>query len=163
MNPRGTVFDAKRLIGRRFDDEEVKKDMKTWPFKVVDKDGAPSVEVEYLGETRQFTPAEISAMVLSKLKDTAEAKVSPDHQLFLSLIPAHIDSLHRSARPSRRLSLPSQLTSTTLSVYPPRMPVPLPVLMFSESSTSPPLPPLLTVSTLPTTRTRRSEPFSFSI
>ena len=50
--------------------------MKTWPFEVIDKDGAPAIQVEYLGESRQFTPAEISAMVLSKLKETAEAKVS---------------------------------------------------------------------------------------
>lgn len=81
MNPKNTVFDAKRLIGRRFDDADVKKDMKVWPFEVIDKDGAPAIQVEYLGETRQFTPAEISAMVLSKLKETAEAKVS--------LIPLH--------------------------------------------------------------------------
>lgn len=76
MNPINTVFDAKRLIGRRFEDDEVKKDMKSWPFEVVDKDGAPVISVDYLGEKRQFTPAEISAMVLSKLKETAEAKVS---------------------------------------------------------------------------------------
>jgi L1 cell adhesion molecule like protein len=95
MNPRGTVFDAKRLIGRRFDDEEVKKDMKTWPFKVVDKDGAPSVEVEYLGETRQFTPAEISAMVLSKLKDTAEAKIGKTVKKAVITVPAYFNDSQR--------------------------------------------------------------------
>merc|ERR1712227_816622 len=62
MNPTQTVFDAKRLIGRRFDDQEVKKDMAHWPFSVVDKDGSPYIEVSYLGEKKQFSPAEISAM-----------------------------------------------------------------------------------------------------
>lgn len=60
MNPRNTVFDAKRLIGRRFDDPDVKKDMKHWPFAVIDRDGAPVIEVEYQGERKQFTPQEIS-------------------------------------------------------------------------------------------------------
>ncbi|ORY75038.1 putative SSB2-heat shock protein of HSP70 family, cytosolic [Leucosporidium creatinivorum] len=75
MNPRQTVFDAKRLIGRRFDDADVKKDMAHWPFKVIDKEGSPFIEVEYLNETKTFSPAEISAMVLSKLRETAEAKL----------------------------------------------------------------------------------------
>jgi heat shock protein 1/8 len=75
MNPRNTVFDAKRLIGRRFDDPDVKKDMKHWPFAVVDKDGSPYVEVEYLGEKKVFSPQEISAMVLTKMKDISEAKL----------------------------------------------------------------------------------------
>ena len=48
MNPRQTVFDAKRLIGRRFDDSDVKKDMVHWPFKVVDKDGSPFIEVRHI-------------------------------------------------------------------------------------------------------------------
>ncbi|KAK4687333.1 hypothetical protein P7C73_g2783, partial [Tremellales sp. Uapishka_1] len=75
MNPRNTVFDAKRLIGRRFDDPDVKKDMKHWPFAVIDKDGSPFVEVEYLGEKKSFSPQEISAMVLTKMKEISEAKL----------------------------------------------------------------------------------------
>ncbi|CEH17682.1 heat shock protein 70 [Ceraceosorus bombacis] len=62
MNPRHTVFDAKRLIGRRFDDPDVKKDMVHWPFTVVDKDGSPFIEVEYQNEKKQFSPQEISSM-----------------------------------------------------------------------------------------------------
>ena len=69
MNPRQTVFDAKRLIGRRFDDPDVKKDMQSWPFTVVDKDGSPVIEVEYLGDKKQFAPQEISSMVLLKNQD----------------------------------------------------------------------------------------------
>jgi L1 cell adhesion molecule like protein len=55
------------LIGRRFDDETVKKDIESWPFRVVDQGGSPMVEVEYLGETKTFSPQEISAMVLVKV------------------------------------------------------------------------------------------------
>jgi heat shock protein 1/8 len=73
MNPTNTVFDAKRLIGRRFQDQEVQSDMKHWPFKVIDKGTKPFVQVEYKGETKEFTPEEISAMILVKMKETAEA------------------------------------------------------------------------------------------
>jgi L1 cell adhesion molecule like protein len=55
------------LIGRRFDDPTVTKDIQSWPFKVVDSDGNPKIEVEYLGETKQFSPQEISSMVLIKV------------------------------------------------------------------------------------------------
>ncbi len=57
---------VRRLIGRRFDDETVKKDIESWPFKVIDREGNPFVQVEYLGETKTFSPQEISAMVLTK-------------------------------------------------------------------------------------------------
>ncbi len=64
-----TVFAPRRLIGRRFDDPTVKKDMETWPFKVVDDDGSPKVQVQYLGSTHTFSPQEISAMVLTKVRN----------------------------------------------------------------------------------------------
>jgi heat shock protein 1/8 len=57
----------RRLIGRRFDDDTVKKDIETWPFKVTDQGGSPMVQVEYLGETKTFSPQEVSAMVLNKV------------------------------------------------------------------------------------------------
>ena len=59
----------RRLIGRRFNDETVKKDVESWPFKVVDRDGNPVVQVQYLGETKTFSPQEISAMVLGKVSN----------------------------------------------------------------------------------------------
>ena len=55
------------MIGRRFDDPTVKKDCESWPFKVIDQDGSPMVEVEYLGENKTFSPQEISSMVLTKV------------------------------------------------------------------------------------------------
>jgi len=72
MNPTNTVFDAKRLIGRKFDDATVQSDMKLWPFKVVNVSTKPKLEVEYKGEKKQFFPEEISSMVLTKMKETAE-------------------------------------------------------------------------------------------
>ncbi|PAV79218.1 hypothetical protein WR25_06924 isoform D [Diploscapter pachys] len=74
MNPHNTVFGTKRLIGRKFDDAVVQSDMKHWPFKVVNTEGnKPKMQVEYKGETKTFTPEEISAMILLKMKETAEA------------------------------------------------------------------------------------------
>ena len=73
MNPNNTVFDAKRLIGRRFDDSSVQSDMKFWPFKVINENGKPKIQVEYKGEVKTFYPEEISSMVLLKMKETAEA------------------------------------------------------------------------------------------
>lgn len=73
MNPSNTVFDAKRLIGRRFNDPSVQSDMKHWPFEVTDDNGKPKIKVEYKGEEKTFYPEEISSMVLTKMKETAEA------------------------------------------------------------------------------------------
>lgn len=75
MNPHNTVFDAKRLIGRKFADSEVQADMKHFPFKVIDQASKPAIEVEFKGETKVFTPEEISAMVLTKMRETAEAYI----------------------------------------------------------------------------------------
>ena len=73
MNPDNTVFDAKRLIGRRFDDATVQADMKLWPFRVINDGGKPKIRVEYKSESKSFFPEEISSMVLVKMKEIAEA------------------------------------------------------------------------------------------
>lgn len=73
MNPGNTVFDAKRLIGRKFEDSSVQSDMKLWPFGVVKEDGKPKIKVDYKCEEKSFNPEEISSMVLVKMKETAEA------------------------------------------------------------------------------------------
>ena len=72
-NPENTVFDAKRLIGRTFDDPNVQHDMKFWPFKVVNRSNKPHVAINIKGEEKLFAPEEISAMVLVKMKEIAEA------------------------------------------------------------------------------------------
>lgn len=98
MNPTNTVFDAKRLIGRKFSDEGVKQDMKFWPFKVVQKEGdKPFVEVDYLGETKQFAPEEISAMVLAKMKETAEIFLGHPVTEAVVTVPAYFGDSQRQA------------------------------------------------------------------
>ena len=97
LNPRNTVFDAKRLIGRRFDDESVQKDIKSWPFKVIDNNGNPLVEVEYLNETKTFSPQEISSMVLTKMKEIAEAKIGKKVEKAVVTVPAYFNDSQRQA------------------------------------------------------------------
>jgi L1 cell adhesion molecule like protein len=88
-NPRNTVFDAKRLIGRRYDDANVQADKKHWPFIVKDgKNGKPTIEVEYKGEQKDFLPEEISAMVLQKMKLTAESFLGKDVKDAVITVPA---------------------------------------------------------------------------
>ncbi len=97
MNPTNTIFDVKRLIGRRFDDDTVKKDVESWPFKVVEKDGNPLVQVEYLGETKTFSPQEISAMVLGKMKEVAEIKLGKKVEKAVVTVPAYFNDNQRQA------------------------------------------------------------------
>ncbi|KAK8205572.1 Heat shock protein ssb1 [Zalaria obscura] len=97
MNPVNTVFDVKRLIGRRFDDPTVKKDVESWPFKVVDQGGNPFVQVEYLNETKVFSPQEISAMVLGKMKEVAETKLGKKVEKAVITVPAYFNDNQRQA------------------------------------------------------------------
>ena len=98
MNPFNTVFDAKRLIGRKFTDQVVQSDMKHWPFKVVQKDGdKPYIEVEYLGERKTFSPEEISSMVLQKMKSIAEAYLGQSVDSAVITVPAYFNDSQRQA------------------------------------------------------------------
>jgi len=97
MNPTNTVFDAKRLIGRRFNDNEVQSDMKHWPFKVIEKSGKPYIQVEFKGETKDFTAEEISSMVLTKMKDTAEAYLGGQVKDAVITVPAYFNDSQRQA------------------------------------------------------------------
>lgn len=98
MNPHNTVFDAKRLIGRNFSDPTVQADMKHWPFKVIQKPGdKPYVQVEYKGETKEFSPEEISSMVLIKMKETAEAYLGHPINSAVITVPAYFNDSQRQA------------------------------------------------------------------
>jgi L1 cell adhesion molecule like protein len=97
-NPTNTVFDAKRLIGRSFNDPIVQRDMKTWPFTVVD-DGQnrPQVEVEIKGETKRMYAEELSAIVLGKLKAMAEAYLGQEVKDAVVTVPAYFNDAQRQA------------------------------------------------------------------
>jgi len=97
INPTNTIFDAKRLIGRKTEDPTVQADMKHWPFEVVDFGGKPKLQVEYQNETKQFTPEEISAMVLTKMKETAEAYLGVDVKDAVVTVPAYFNDSQRQA------------------------------------------------------------------
>ncbi|XP_043940276.1 heat shock cognate 71 kDa protein-like [Protopterus annectens] len=97
LNPSNTVFDAKRLIGRKFDDPMIQADMKHWPFKVICDGGKPKVQVEYKGETKSFNPEEISSMVLIKMKETAEAYLGHTVTNAVVTVPAYFNDSQRQA------------------------------------------------------------------
>lgn len=98
VNPENTVFDVKRMIGRKFTDKTVQADMKLWPYKVVNKDGRPFVEVEVKeGERKQFSPEEISAMVLTKMRSIAEAYLGKEIANAVVTVPAYFNDAQRQA------------------------------------------------------------------
>ncbi len=97
MNPQNTVFDAKRLIGRRFNDTTVQQDMKHWPFTVVNDDQKPKIRVEFKGETKTFFPEEISSMVLVKMKEIAEAYLGKKVTDAVITVPAYFNDSQRQA------------------------------------------------------------------
>ena len=98
QNPKNTVFDAKRLIGRKIDDSVVKADMVHWPFQVTaGKGDKTQITVEYKGEQKTFLPEEISAMVLTKMKQTAEAYLGSEVKDAVITVPAYFNDSQRQA------------------------------------------------------------------
>lgn len=97
VNPTNTVFDAKRLIGRKFDDNTVQSDKKLWPFKVINDDSKPKIEVEYKSENKTFAPEEISSMVLLKMRETAEAYLGRKVTDAVVTVPAYFNDSQRQA------------------------------------------------------------------
>ena len=97
-NPKNTVFDAKRLIGRKFTEKSVQDDMRHWPFKVEAGPGEkPLITVEYKGENKKFHPEEISSMVLIKMKEVAEAYLSKTIKNAVITVPAYFNDSQRQA------------------------------------------------------------------
>jgi len=98
LNPQNTVFDAKRLIGRKFSDPSVQSDILHWPFKVVSGPGEkPMIVVSYKNEEKQFSPEEISSMVLVKMKEVAEAFLGRTVKNAVVTVPAYFNDSQRQA------------------------------------------------------------------
>ena len=97
INPENTVFDIKRLVGRGFNDLTVQHDMKLLPYKIINKDGRPYVEVSVKGEKKVFSPEEISAMILIKMKETAEAYLGKPVKNAVVTVPAYFNDAQRQA------------------------------------------------------------------
>jgi len=97
MNPKNTVFDAKRLIGRKFNDEHVQRDAKHFAFQLVDRQGKPNIKVEYQGQDKELTAEEISSMVLGKMKETAEAYLGQKVTDAVVTVPAYFNDSQRQA------------------------------------------------------------------
>jgi len=97
INPENTVFDVKRLIGRKFGDKSVQADKKLFPFKIVAKGDKPYVEVKLDGKDRQFAPEEVSAMVLVKMKEIAESFLGKEIQHAVVTVPAYFNDAQRQA------------------------------------------------------------------
>ncbi|RYP16915.1 hypothetical protein DL765_004839 [Monosporascus sp. GIB2] len=96
-NPTNTIFDVKRFIGRKFADKEVQNDIKHFPYKVVEKDGKPVIQVDVKGKPKQFTPEEISAVILGKMKEVAEAYLGKKVTHAVVTVPAYFNDNQRQA------------------------------------------------------------------
>ena len=97
MNPNNTIFDAKRLIGRKYEDPAIQKDMKHWPFHVKNDGDKPKFQVEHKCELKTFTPEEISSMILIKMKETAEAHLGQKVTDAVITVPAYFNDSQRQA------------------------------------------------------------------
>jgi endoplasmic reticulum chaperone BiP len=97
LNPENTVFDVKRLIGRKFDSKEVQRDMKLLPYAIIDEGNKPMIELTVRDEKKLFSPEEISAMILTKMKETAEAFLGHEVKYAVVTCPAYFNEAQRLA------------------------------------------------------------------
>ena len=97
-NPTNTIYDAKRLIGRDYNDPHVQADMKLWPFKVVaDSNNKPLIEVQFMGESKKLSAEEVGSMVLTKMKQIAESFLGHPVKKAVITVPAYFDNAQRQA------------------------------------------------------------------
>ena len=97
MNPENTVYDAKRLIGRKFDDPTVQADIKSFPFTILEKGDKPIIKVQYKNEEKTFQPEEISSMILTKMKEVAESYIGEKVDAAVITVPAYFNDSQRQA------------------------------------------------------------------
>jgi len=97
VNPSNTVYDATRLIGRTYKDDTVQHDKKLFPYNIIDNGGKPYIEVEVKGEKKSYSPEEISAMILTKMKETAEAFLGKKVKNAVVTVPAYFNDAQRQA------------------------------------------------------------------
>jgi len=97
INPSQTLFDVKRLIGRKYDEKSVQSDKKLLPFDIVNKGGKPMISVKVKGETKQLMPEEVSSMVLTKMKETAENYLGKEVKHAVITVPAYFNDAQRQA------------------------------------------------------------------
>jgi|TARA_B110000971_G_C20030646_1_gene511262 heat shock protein 1/8 len=96
-NPENTIYDAKRLIGRKFDDKTLQSDIKQFPFSVIDKDNKPVIQAKYKEELKDFRPEEISSMILVKMKEIAESFIGEEVTDAVVTVPAYFNDSQRQA------------------------------------------------------------------
>jgi len=97
LNPENTVFDVKRLIGRKFDDPEVQRDKKLYPYEIINREGKPYIQVLFKGEKKVYSPEEVSAMILTKMKETAELYLGRKVNNAVVTCPAYFNDAQRQA------------------------------------------------------------------
>ena len=97
INPTNTVYDVKRLIGRKFSDKEVQHDKKYLPFEIVNQNSKPYVRVQVQGQEKTFAPEQVSAMVLEKMRDIAENYLGTSVKNVVVTVPAYFNDGQRQA------------------------------------------------------------------